>query len=79
MSINKEAENCCISNVLNPNPQATNMDTSITITKAGNSAMVNSVNNFYAGVSSGKRTAHSQPVFSSYQAYIQYLQGLNRR
>lgn len=77
--IAKEAESCCIANVLNPNPQTTNMDTSITTTKAGNSAMVTSVNNFYAGVSSGTRTVHSQPVFSSYQAYIQYLQGINRR
>jgi hypothetical protein len=41
--------------------------------------MVTSVNDFYTGVSTGKRTVHSQPVFSSYQAYIQYLQGLNRR
>ncbi len=77
--IPKEAETCCIANVLNPNPQTTNFDTSITTTKAGNSAMVTSVNDFYTGVSTGKRTVHSQPVFSSYQAYIQYLQGLNRR
>ncbi len=70
---------CCQANLCTANPQTTDKDASIATAKPGNLTMVTSVNNFYEGVSTGRRTAHSQPVFSSYQAYMQYLQGQNRR
>ena len=70
---------CCKANLCTANPQTTDKDASVTTAKPGNLTMVTSVNNYYEGVSTGRRTAHSQPVFSSYQAYMQYLQGQNRR
>ncbi len=70
---------CCIANTLNPNPQVTDYDSSIREGNTNNSTLVKSVDQYYLAVASGVRTAHSQPMFSSYQAYVQYLQGKNKR
>jgi hypothetical protein len=66
---------CCVANVSNPNPQETNYNNSVITNKAGGKAIDKSVENFYVGVATGGRTAHSQPIFKSYHDYMNYLQG----
>jgi hypothetical protein len=66
---------CCLPNVCNANPQLSNYDNSVIINKAAGKAVDKSVENFYTGVASGGRTAHSQPIFKSYYDYMNYLQG----
>ena len=74
-----ETPPCCVANTINPNPQTTDYDTSIKANNKNNSTLVKSVELYNEAISSGIRTAFSQPVFSSYHAYIQYLQGKNKR
>jgi hypothetical protein len=66
---------CCQPNVCTMNPQETNYNTSVITQKKGGKAVDKSVTDFYAGVATGQRTAHSQPIFKSYYDYMNYLQG----
>jgi len=66
---------CCEPNVCNANPQISNYDSDVIINKSAGKAVDKSVENFYVGVSTGQRTAYSQPIFKSYYDYINYLQG----
>jgi hypothetical protein len=66
---------CCQPNVCNANPQTSNYNSDVIINKAGGKAIDKSVENFYVGVATGQRTAHSQPIFKSYYDYMNYLQG----
>jgi hypothetical protein len=47
----------------------------VVINKAAGKAVDKSVENFYAGVAMGTRTAYSQPIFKSYYDYMNYLKG----
>jgi hypothetical protein len=67
---------CCQPNVCNANPQTSNYNSDVIINKAGGKAIDKSVENFYEGVASGQvRRTYSQPIFKSYHAYMNYLQG----
>lgn len=66
---------CCEPNVCNANPQSSNYDSDVITNKSAGKVVDKSVENFYVGVSTGQRTAYSQPIFKSYYDYINYLQG----
>lgn len=74
-SIPTSIPECCQPNVCTMNPQETNYNTSVVTQKKGGKAVDKSVTDFYAGVATGQRTAHSQPIFKSYYDYMNYLQG----
>lgn len=65
-------------NVPDPNPQTTNFNADVITYKKTGTVLFGAVDNFYAGVASGGRTAHSQPLFKSNYDYINYLQGKYR-
>jgi len=66
---------CCLPNVCNANPQVSDYNSDVVINKAAGKAVDKSVENFYAGVAMGTRTAYSQPIFKSYYDYMNYLKG----
>ncbi len=70
---------CCVANTCNQNPQTSDYDTSVKANNQNGSALVKSVELYNEAVRLGIRTANSRPVFATYQAYIQYLQGQNKR
>jgi hypothetical protein len=74
-SIPTSIPECCQPNVCTMNPQETNYNTSVITQKKGGKAVDKSVTDFYVGVATGQRTAHSQPIFKSYYDYMNYLQG----
>lgn len=66
---------CCEPNVCNMDPQISNYDADVIINKKAGKAVDKSVDDFYGGIASKQRTAHSQPIFKSYYDYMNYLQG----
>jgi hypothetical protein len=66
---------CCQVNNPNPDPQTTNYDSNVITNKHSSKAVDLSVDIFYRGISTGQRTAYSQPIFKSYHDYILFLQG----
>jgi hypothetical protein len=66
---------CCQVNDPNPNPLSTDYDSNIIINKHSSKAIDQSVDTIYRGISTGQRTAYSQPIFKSYHDYILFLQG----
>lgn len=70
---------CCVANTCNQNPQTSDYDTSVKANNQNGSTLVKSVELYNEAVRLGIRTANSRPVFATYQAYIQYLQGQNKR
>jgi hypothetical protein len=66
---------CCQVNVYSMNPQASDYNNEVITNRQAGRAIDRSVDNIYAGIVSGQRTVHAQPIFKSYHDYILYLQG----
>jgi hypothetical protein len=69
---------CCQTNVYSMNPQTSNYNNEIITHRQAGRVVDRDVDNFYVGIATGQRTAHSQPIFKSYYDYMQYLQGKHR-
>lgn len=70
---------CCIDNIVAPNANTANFDTSSIVSVKDGKQLVSAVSNFYTGAASGVMRPNAQPIFKSYQQMMSWKQAQNRR